>query len=139
MQVQVNANHTIRTGEPMERWATQLLNDSLARFRHDITSVEVHLSDENSERISPGHKRCLMEARLAHHEPVVVNHLAPSLDEAFRGANQKLKHALEHAMGKQRNHRERVSIRRDGGPAEADSVEAGPPDDAGQVSRAGSE
>ena len=112
MQVQVNSNHTIHTGESMERWASTQLNDSLNRFKQDITSIDVHMSDENSDKISADHKRCMMEARLVNHEPVAVNHYASTIDEAFRGANAKLKHALEHAVGKLRDHRARQSIRR---------------------------
>jgi len=113
MQVKVNSNHTIHTGESMERWAQTQLNESLSRFKNDITSIEVHMSDENSDKVSTDHKRCMMEARLAHHEPVAVNHHASTIDEAFRGASQKLKHALEHVVGKLRDHRARESIRRD--------------------------
>lgn len=113
MQVQVNSNHTVHTGESMERWATTQLNDSLNRFKNDITTIEVHMSDENSDKVSADHKRCMMEARLVNHEPVAVNHNATTIDEAFRGANQKLKHALEHVVGKLRDHRARQSIRRD--------------------------
>jgi hypothetical protein len=113
MQVQVNSNHTIQTGESMERWARTQLSESLSRYKGDITSIEVHMSDENSDKMSADHKRCMMEARLAHHEPIAVNHYASTIDEAFRGANQKLKHALEHAVGKLRDHRARQSIRRD--------------------------
>ncbi|MDB5964509.1 MAG: putative ribosomal subunit interface protein [Polaromonas sp.] len=113
MQVQVNSNHTIHTGESLERWANTQLNESLGRFKNDITSIEVHMSDENADKVSPDHKRCMMEARLAHHEPIAVNHNAPSIDEAFRGASDKLKRALDHSLGKLRDHRARESIRRD--------------------------
>ncbi len=61
----------------------------------------------------PDHKRCVMEARLPNREPLAVNHLAASQDEAFRGASDKLKRALEHTFGKLRDHRARESIRRD--------------------------
>lgn len=114
MQVQVNANHTVQTDESMERWARTELTDGLSRFRHEITSVEVHLSDQNSDRLSPDHKRCLIEARLVNHAPMAVNHVAPRLDEAFRGAADKLKRALEHSLGRLRDHGLRKSIRRDG-------------------------
>lgn len=113
MQVQVNANHTVQTGESLERWATAQLNESLARFRADITSVDVHMSDENGDKVSPDHKKCMMEARLSGHEPVAVNHQGANVDEAFRGAADKLKRALDHAIGKMRDHRARESIRRD--------------------------
>jgi ribosome-associated translation inhibitor RaiA len=111
MQVQVNSNHTIHTGESFERWAGAELHASLSRFKDDITRIEVHMSDENGDKTSADHKRCLMEARLAHHEPLAVNHHAPSQDEAFRGASDKLKRMLDHTLGKLRKHRARDSIR----------------------------
>ena len=114
MQVQVNANHTVQTDESLERWARTELTDGLSRFRHEITSVEVHLSDQNSDRLSPDHKRCLIEARLVNHAPMAVNHVAPRLDAAFRGAADKLKRALEHSLGRLRDNGLRKSIRRDG-------------------------
>lgn len=112
MQIQVNSNHTIQTGESFERWANTELNESLRRFKDDITRIEVHMSEENSDKASNSHKRCTMEARLAHHEPVAVNHDASSQDLAFRGASDKLKRLLEHTLDKLRDHRSRESIRR---------------------------
>ena len=100
MQIQVNSNHTMNTGESFERWASTTLNESLSRFKDDITRIEVHMSDENADKTSADQKRCMMEARLAHHEPLAVNHHAPSQDEAFRGASEKLKRVLEHTLGK---------------------------------------
>ncbi len=111
MQIQVNSNHTVHTGESFERWASTELNESLSRFKDDITRIEVHMSDENGDKISADHKRCMMEARLANREPLAVNHLAPNQDEAFRGASDKLKRVLEHTLGKMRDHRSRESIR----------------------------
>jgi len=116
MQVQVNSNHTIHTGESFERWASTELNESLSRFKDDITRIEVHMSDENSDKVSTDHKRCMIEARLAHHEPLAVNHHASSQDEAFRGASEKLKRLLEHTLDKLRDHRSRDSIRREPDP-----------------------
>ena len=124
MQIQVNANHTVHTDESLERWARTELTDGLSRFRHEITSVEVHLSDQNSDRLSPDQKRCLIEARLVNHAPMAVNHVAPRLDEAFRGAAEKLKRALGHSLGRLRDHRLRESIRRDGLLVPGDEVQA---------------
>jgi ribosome-associated translation inhibitor RaiA len=113
MQIQVNSNRSIDTGESFERWATAELNETFSRFKDGITRIEVHMSDENSDKISPNHKRCMLEARLANLEPVAVNHQAATQDEAFRGASDKLKRALEHTVGKLRDHRARESIRRE--------------------------
>lgn len=111
MQIQINSNHSIETGEPFERWATAELNASFSRFKDDITRIEVHMSDENGEKVSPDHTRCMIEARMANRDPVAVNHHGANQDEAFRGASDKLKRVLEHSVGKLRDHRARESIR----------------------------
>ena len=87
------------------------LAEKLAHFSADITRVEVHLT-ENSKK-GEEDRQCVMEARMAAHQPVAVSHHAPGVDEAFRGALAKLKHALNNTMGRDKTHRDRESIRRD--------------------------
>jgi ribosome-associated translation inhibitor RaiA len=116
MQVQVNSNQSIQTHDALERWVTTELHSTLDRFKNDITRIEVHLSDENSDKASDNHMRCMVEARLARHQPLAVNHQAASLDEAFRGACEKIKRSLDHTLGKHSDHRARQSIRRDTDP-----------------------
>ncbi|MDW5442657.1 HPF/RaiA family ribosome-associated protein [Polaromonas sp. SM01] len=113
MQVQVNTNHSIEGREALERWAQTELSQALNRFNHEVTRVEVHLSDEVSGKNGTSDKRCLMEARLANHPPVAVTHHAGGMDEAFRGAEDKLKRVLDSTLGRQKDHRDRDSIRRD--------------------------
>ena len=115
MQIQVNTSNGIQNKETLERWADQFLNESLARFSLDITRIEVQLSDENSVHKGGADKRCMMEARLNGHEPVAVSHHAPTQDEAFRGATQRLLHLLDHTFGKLdgQRHRDRETIRKD--------------------------
>ncbi len=115
MQIQVNTGKGMDNNEALQRWASDHLVETLGRFQQDITRIEVQLSDENSGRAGPVDKRCMMEARLVHHQPLAVNHHADSQDEAFRGAARKLVHALDHALGKVHDskHRERDTIRKD--------------------------
>ena len=114
MQVQVNTSNGIENKETLDRWADGYLNDALARFRQEITRVEVQLSDENAIK-GAGDRRCMMEARLSGHEPLAVRHHAETQDLAFRGATLKLIHLLEHTLGKldRHEHRARESIRKD--------------------------
>lgn len=115
MQIQINTGNGLENKETLERWADAEIKGSLARFAEDVTRVEVHLSDEASGKESVDDKRCTMEARLAHHKPVAVTHDASSLDDAFRGAEGKLKRLLEHTLAKLDHKRDRVSIRKDAG------------------------
>ena len=115
MQVQVNTSNGIENKETLERWASDFLNESLERFRQDITRVEVQLRDTNSGKKGADDKRCTLEARINGREPVAATHHAPSQDEAFRGATQKLINLLDHTLGKldRHQHRGRDTIRRD--------------------------
>jgi hypothetical protein len=118
MQVQVNTSNGIENKDSLERWATDWLNEQLARFAQDLTRVEVQLRDTNSgAKAGAQDKRCTLEARVAGREPLAVTHHAPSQDEAFRGATTKLIHLLEHTFGKldRHQHRDRDTIRRDTG------------------------
>lgn len=115
MLIQVNTGNGLENTEALQRWANEHLTDTLGRFQQDITRIEVQLSDEGNGKAGGGDKRCMLEARLANHQPVAVNHHAESQDDAFRGAARKLLHALDHTLGKLRDpkHRDRDSIRRD--------------------------
>ena len=114
MQVQVNPGDGIEGKETLERWASDYLTDQLARFRQDITGIEVQLKDENSGKSGPADKRCLLEARVTGHEPLVAEHRAENQDMAIRGAAQKLIKVLDSKLGKldRREHRDRETIRK---------------------------
>ncbi len=116
MKVQVNTSNDIEKTEAMERWASEYLNEQLGRFDQDITSIEVQMTDENHAAKGGGvDKRCMMEARVTGAAPIAVTNFAPDQNLAFRGAADKLAHALEHRFGKmdRREHRDRETIRRD--------------------------
>ena len=115
MKVQVNTSNDIDNKEALERWAGEYLNEQLARFEQDLTSIEFQMSDENHAAKGGVDKRCTMEARITGRTPVAVTNWAPNQDLAFRGAAAKRAHALDHTFGKldRREHRERDTIRRD--------------------------
>lgn len=115
MQVQVNTGNGVEGKESLERWADEHLQDKLSRFRQDLTRVEVQLFDENRGKGGANDKRCTLEARMGGQPPVAVHHEGESMDEAFRGATDKLIRALDHTMGKldRHQHRDRETIRRD--------------------------
>jgi ribosome-associated translation inhibitor RaiA len=116
MKVQVNTSNDVENKDALESWAGEYLNERLARFEQDITSIEVQMTDENHAPKGGGiDKRCMMEARVNGHAPIAVTNYAPDQNLAFRGAAEKLAKALEHAFGKldRREHRVRDTIRRD--------------------------
>lgn len=115
MHVQVNTSNGIENKDTLDRWASDYLNEALARFGQDITRVEVQIRDTNAARKGADDVRCMLEARISGRDPVAATHHAPSQDEAFRGATQKLLHLLDHTLGKldRHQHRARDTIRKD--------------------------
>jgi hypothetical protein len=125
MQVQVNTSNGVENKDTLDRWASDYLNETLARFSQDITRVEVQLRDVNAGKKGSDEKRCMLEARITGREPVAATHHAATQDEAFRGATQRLIHLLDHTLGKleRHQHRDRGTIRKD--PAAIPELDAG--------------
>jgi ribosome-associated translation inhibitor RaiA len=131
MQIQVNTDDNVEGREELARRVEAEVSHALSHFSDHITRVEVHLSDEDSDKPGSNDKRCLMEARLAGRQPVAVSNHAGSLDEAFSGAAGKLKRSLESTLGRLKDHKGRDSIRGNesaGGP-QADEPIAAPDGD----------
>jgi len=99
MQVQVNTDKNIEGGERLTEYVRTTLNARLRRFGAQITRVEAHLSDEDSRKSHGNDKKCVLEARPAGLQPVVVTHLAATLDQAIGGAVEKLERALDSTFG----------------------------------------
>jgi len=81
---------------------TDVVENALSRFSEHITYVEVHLSDENSDK-KGGHDdmRCMLEPRLEGRPAIAVTHQATTLDEAVDGAVDKLANLIENVLERQ--------------------------------------
>ena len=104
MEVQINTDKNVAGSARMTAYFTETLEEALSRFDEQITRVIVHVSDENAAKEGGDDKRCLLEARLKGLKPVVVTHMAESIDLALSGAIDKLIKSLESTIGKLRNH-----------------------------------
>lgn len=111
MQVQLNTDDNVVGQDSLAEWVDRETKDKLARFRDQITRVEVHLSDASAARVGVADKRCKLEARLAGRQPVTVSHDAGRVPEAFHGAADKLVRLLDTTLGRARDANGRESIR----------------------------
>jgi ribosomal subunit interface protein len=90
MQIQINTNHNIEGYESLAEHVTHVVEKALSKKSEHITRIEVHMSDENSNKGGLHDKRCMMEARLQGRAPLSVTHHAESLHQAIDGAVEKL-------------------------------------------------
>jgi len=99
MLVQINTDHNIEGSESLTAQVRGVVENELIRFSHHITRVEVHLSDENSDKKGGNHDmRCLIEARLEGRKPIVVTHQATTLDQSVGGAVNKLNKLIKSTL-----------------------------------------
>ncbi len=111
MQVQVHTDNKIQGGESLAQWVQKEALERLARFRDQVTRVEVFLSDEDAGKSGANDKRCRLEARPAGRPPVTVTADADKLADAFTGAVDKLVRALDADMGRSKDRNGRDTIR----------------------------
>src|SRR5215213_9758260 len=109
MHVEVHTDNHIEGGEELSRQVESEVEGTLGRFGEQIIRVIVQLNDVNGHKSGDRDKRCLMEARIAGHQPVAVSHEAGSLDEAIDAAADKLERSLDHIFGKLDHKKGRVS------------------------------
>lgn len=101
MQVQVETDNHIQNRDELSDYVEGVVVDAADRHRDQITSVQVHLHDDNS----PGKGgvddfRCLMEARLAGSKQLAVSHHADNMHQAINAAADKLTRALDAHFGR---------------------------------------
>lgn len=107
MQIQVNTDRNILGDETLSAEVNRAVEGALSRFADDITRIEVHLSDETSDKKTRGNDdlRCLMEVRLEGLQPIAVTHRAATSSQAVEGAADKLGRLIASSLGRLRAQR----------------------------------
>ena len=104
MLIQINTDSNIEGDEALAKQAQAVLRGTLEHFGEQLTRVEVHLSDQSSDKKSgTDDKRCLLEARLAGLQPITVSYQAATLEQAIVGAAKKLERSLDSVLGRLEN------------------------------------
>jgi ribosome-associated translation inhibitor RaiA len=101
MQILLNTDKNVDGRHEMADHLEAVVTDAMGRFGEHITRIEAYLSDANSAaKATPDDIHCTLEARLKHHEPIVVKDHAGSAHQAIQGAVGKLKRAVTTVLQK---------------------------------------
>lgn len=103
MHIEISTDNNIDGDDALTNHIRGMVKDALVHFGDKITRVEVHLSDANAGKTGKGDKHCMIEARLEGRQPMAVKHAADTLDQATKGAADKIKKSLEHTLGRLRD------------------------------------
>jgi len=104
MIIQLNTDKNLAGTEKLSAYLNSFISEELSRFSHQITRVEVHLSDVNGPKDGLNDKRCLIEVRLEGMKPIAVSNNANTHEQAIEGAIEKIKTSLDSMLGRMRNH-----------------------------------
>lgn len=110
MFVQVVTDNHITGREALVERIEASATEALRRFAPQITSLQVHLADENSHKKGDSDKTCVLEARLAGLPPVAAREQSGDLDQAVEGALENLVALLDHKLGKLNDRKGRTSM-----------------------------
>jgi ribosome-associated translation inhibitor RaiA len=111
MQIQVNTDDHIQGGESLAQWIKDESISRLARFKENITRLEVFLTDLDGSKSGVDDKRCRLEARVVSRQPVTVTADADKMAAAFLAAVEKLARALDTDLGRVKDRNGRDTIR----------------------------
>ena len=101
MQIELSTDCNIDGREALATQIDEVVKNALSRLSDQITRVEVHLSDQNSDKKGgDDDMRCMMEARLEGRKPIAVTNHAATVDQAFDGAAEKLARLIESTLGR---------------------------------------
>ena len=101
MIIQINTDRNNEVDVELAQQFKTEVENSLERYGDQITRVEVHLSDENSDKkFGTRDMRCLLEVRLAGLQPLAVSHQAASMEQAVDGAVDKMMRSIDTTLGK---------------------------------------
>lgn len=105
MIIQINTDDNISQSDAQPQRTEATIRNVLDRFADHVTRVEVHLSDENSDKKSgSADMRCLLEARLEGLQPVAVTEFAATVEQAVDGAARKMRRSLDSTLGRLKEH-----------------------------------
>lgn len=80
-----------------------IVQDVLSRYSDQITTVELHLADENGPKTADGDIRCTIEARVANRKPTAVTAHANDVYAAVTVAAEKMLKKLDTDLGRVRD------------------------------------
>ena len=101
MQIQIRHDENLRGDK--NGWIAATVRDALERYGEQITTVEVHLADEDGQKNSDGAIRCSLEVRAAGFKPIAATAHANDVGMALEAALGKIERHLESQLGRVRD------------------------------------
>lgn len=106
MIIQLNADKILNVHETFGNKLEDIMSKKLQRFSEHITTLEIHITDENSIKTGPNDIKCILEAHLRGMQSLVVTEKANTLEQSVHKAIDRLKDSLDSIIGRSRDHQQ---------------------------------
>jgi ribosome-associated translation inhibitor RaiA len=111
MQILINTGNHIENGPELKGLVESVIQGTFDRFGDRLTRVEVRLTDQNSAvKSGQGDKRCVLEARPAGLEPIIVSEDGNTIERALDAAAETLEKTLDRRLEKLEDPKGRTSF-----------------------------
>ncbi len=95
MQILVNSGNNVDSDQSLIEQVQSEVAHAVRWFEDRITRVQVHLTDENSEKGGANDKKCVMEAHVSGRDPYAVSTHAGTIHDAYTEAAGKLQRSIK--------------------------------------------
>jgi len=102
MQIQIRHDEHVQGDK--NGWIETTVQGALERYGEQITTVEVHLADENGPKNSDGDVRATVEARVGGFPPIAATSHGDDVGTALEAALDKIVRMLDDKLGRVRDH-----------------------------------
>ncbi len=109
MIIQINADKILNVHEAFSNQLEDIMSKKLQRFSEHITTLEIHITDENGIKTGPDDIKCILEAHLKGMQSIIVTDTANTLEQSVHGAIDKLKDSLDSIIGRARDHKQHTT------------------------------
>ncbi len=104
MNIQLNADKILNVHETFGNHLEEIISKKLQRFSEHITTLEIHITDENGTKTGPNDIKCILEAHLKGMQSIIVTAIENTLEQSVHRAIDKLKDSLDSIIGRARDH-----------------------------------
>ncbi len=94
----------VGVSEALKTHVTNQVEHAMRHYQERFTRVEVHLHDDNAAKSGPNDKRCVIEARPAGFDPIVVEATGDDMYATISETAKKLTRATRHFMDRHSRH-----------------------------------
>lgn len=103
MQIQIRHDEHVQGDK--NTWITSTIQDALERYGEQITTVEVHLADENGPKYADGTIRATIEVRPAGFSPIATTSHGNDVGGAVEAALDQIVRQLDTKLDRARDPR----------------------------------